>query len=220
MARGAAGPGAGAHLRIALAAAAATLLSIAVVDRPLAIALAPTADLARRLTTPLMTALEWATLLPLTKFALGFVLLATGLLLARRPATRDAGRFLGIVGGIHMTARLIAGVLKVPFGRARPYEVLASGDRDHQWEHQWFGDGGSFPSGHAVHFWALLFPIAWRWPRTRIPLLVATLFVSLSRIVVNDHYLGDVLASIAIAAFMTAGFLDWWERRIDPRNAS
>lgn len=210
MARVADGPGARFHLRLALAAAAATLVSVAVADRPLAIALAPTATLARRLTTPPMTALEWATLLPLTKFALGFLLLAAGLVLAWRAPTRDLGRFLGVVGGIHMTTRLLTGVLKVPFGRARPYEVLATGD----WRHEWFGDGGAFPSGHAAHFWALLLPVAWRWPRTRIPLLVVTLFVSLSRIAVNDHYLSDVLASIAIAAFMTAGFLDWWERRL------
>ena len=198
------------HLKIAGVATVAMLLAIAVVDRPLALAIAPIAGAARRLISPVVTVLEWVTLLTLTKFALGFVFLVVGLVLAWRPATRDVGRFLGVVGGVHMVSRLVAGVLKPPFGRLRPYEMLESMSR----EDRWFADGASFPSGHAVHFWALLFPIAWRWPRTRVPLLVAALFVSFSRIIVNDHYLGDVLGSVAIAALVSAGFLTWWEKRL------
>jgi membrane-associated phospholipid phosphatase len=40
----------------------------------------------------------------------------------------------------------------------------------------------------------------------RIPALVLAIAVSISRIVVNDHYVGDVLASAAIAA-LVAGAL-------------
>ena len=201
------------YLRTALFAAVASLAAIVGFDRALAVAIAPVDDVARRVTGPAMTVLEWATLLPMTKFALGFLLLAAGLVLAWRTPTRDLGRFLGIVGGIHMVSRLLSGVLKPPLGRLRPYEMLASpGQAD-----QWFADGNSFPSGHTAHFWALLFPIAWRWPRTRLPLLAVSTFVAASRVAVNDHYLGDVLASISIAAFVSAAFLTWWERRIAPR---
>ena len=198
------------QLRLALWTAVAAMVAIVDFDRRLAVAIEPLAGVARGLSAPIVTALEWVTLLPLTKFALGFLFLAVGLVLAWRPRTREVGRFLGVVGGVHMTARLIVGVLKPPFGRLRPYEMLASAEPDDRW----FAGGSSFPSGHAVHFWALALPIAYRWPGTRWPLFGAALLVSLSRIVVNDHYLGDVLTSIAVAALVSAGYLTWWERRL------
>jgi len=45
-------------------------------------------------------------------------------------------------------------MLKEVFDRLRPFEVIAK----ENWDSQFFVSGGSsFPSGHAAHFWALIF---------------------------------------------------------------
>jgi membrane-associated phospholipid phosphatase len=100
----------------------------------------------------------------------------------------------------HVTARFVADILKPPFSRLRPFEALGSDG----WHGRWFAAvGNSFPSGHAVHFWSLFFPLAVLFPRWRVPLVVLPVLVSAARVVVNDHYLSDILASAAIAALVT-----------------
>ena len=76
-----------------------------------------------------------------------------------------------------------------------------------------FTAGSSFPSGHAAHFWPFYFVALVAFPRWRIPTLVLALFVSISRVLVNDHYLSDVTASAAIAALVTYA----WARLFVPR---
>ena len=50
-----------------------------------------------------------------------------------------------------------------------------------------------FPSGHGAHFWGLFFPLAFLFPRYRIPFLIIPLFISVARVGVNDHWCSDVL---------------------------
>jgi membrane-associated phospholipid phosphatase len=109
-------------------------------------------------------------------------------------------RSLVFIGLAHVTARFVAGIMKPPFSRLRPYEVLANGS----WQDTWFAPvGNSFPSGHAVHFWGLFFPLVILFPRLWIPLAVLPVLISAARVVVNDHYLSDVIASVAVAAWVT-----------------
>ena len=147
----------------------------------------------------------------LSKFALGFALVVIGLALLAWKARRHVAWIFLFVGCTHFIARLIAGVLKEVFHRLRPYEVLSTG----AWDHQFFtAHGGSFPSGHAAHFWALFFPLAFLFPRLRIPLVVLPIFIVIARVGVNDHWLSDTIASIAICALVTIFFI-WafrWKR--------
>jgi membrane-associated phospholipid phosphatase len=79
-------------------------------------------------------------------------------------------------------------------------EVLTTGT----WQDMWFPPvGNSFPSGHAVHFWSLFFPLVVLFPRYWKQLAVLPVLVSLARVVVNDHYFSDVVASAAVAALVT-----------------
>ena len=172
-----------------------TLLSIFLIDTPVATALAPSVDANRALTDPFITFLEYAFGFPVSKFLTGFVIVLAGaaLFAFRRPLAR----LLLYVGVAEILSRLIAGVLKNVFLRARPYQSF---------EGAFFVENGSaFPSGHAAHFWALFFALALAFPRLRIPALILAVLVSAARVMVNDHFIGDVLGSAAISAFVCAG---------------
>jgi len=174
-----------------------TLLCIFVIDEPVARMISPAAT--RGFVDPAITGIEYAFGFPVSKWLTGFVLLliATALFFVQRH--RPLAWLLLFAGLSQLTTRLVAGVLKNVFLRTRPYEGLPD---------RWFTDGGSaFPSGHAAHFWGLFFALSIVFPRLRIPLLVLALFVSLSRVLVNDHFVGDVIGSAAIAALVTAGFV-------------
>jgi len=87
--------------------------------------------------------------------------------------------------------------------RPRPFEAFTGA----QWHDRFFVQGSSsFPSGHGAHFWGFFFAIAIAFPRYRVPFLILALAISLARVLVNDHYVGDVVASAAIAAFVAYGY--------------
>ena len=124
-----------------------------------------------------------------------------------------AVRALIFVGGVQLTTIACAWLLKHVFGRLRPYEVFVHGD----WSHVWFAGGNSFPSGHNAFVWGLFLPLMYLFPRWRFALLIIPLFIALARIDMSFHFLSDVLASIALAAFVTliaASLLRHWIRPI------
>lgn len=146
-----------------------------------------------------MTAIEYVFLFPLSKFAFGALILLAALVLFPFARRRHTAWLLLFVSLSQLLTRLVAGVLKNVFLRTRPYEGL---------DDRWFVDGGSsFPSGHAAHFWGLVFAIAVAFPKLRIPALILAILVSLARVAVNDHYLGDVIGSAAIAALITCALV-------------
>ncbi len=188
-------------LLIAAVLSLLSLLSIFAIDEPIARLISPAAT--RGFVDPAVTAIEYAFGFPVSKWLTGFVLLliAVALFFVRRH--RPLAWLLLFAALSQLTTRLVAGVLKNVFERTRPYEGLPD---------RWFVDGGSsFPSGHAAHFWGLFFALSIVFPRLRIPLLVLAIFVSIARVVVNDHFVSDVVGSAAIAALVTAGlhFVPW-----------
>jgi membrane-associated phospholipid phosphatase len=136
-----------------------------------------------------------------SKYLFGLLLAGTGLvfMLARRD--RLAFAFLTI-GTSHLLARLVAGTLKNVFERVRPEELLQTALNT-----GFFSvDGNSFPSAHTAHFWSLFFPLAllcrrvhWIWA---LPLPI---YIAIARVAVNDHFVSDVLAGIAVASLVTWG---------------
>lgn len=171
------------------------VLAVFAVDGAVAAAVAPHMQANRAALHGAMTALEVAFGFPLSKFATGGAIVLVALLLFAFARSREIARLLLFVGVVHLVTRLIAGVLKNVFLRARPGETA-----------QWFVEGGSsFPSGHAAHFWALFFALAIAFPRLRVPSLILASFVAAARVAVNDHFVIDVVASGAIAAFVSGG---------------
>jgi membrane-associated phospholipid phosphatase len=152
---------------------------------------------------------------PIAKYALTYALLTAGLILFAWKSTRSIAWMLMFIACAQFVTRIAAGTLKGVFERLRPFEVIQAGN----WDWKFFsGRGNSFPSGHAAHFWGLFFPLAFLFPRYRIPLLIIPLFISVARVGVNDHWCSDVLGSIAIAAAVTLFFI--WLFRMKPAQAA
>jgi len=181
-----------------------TLLSIFFFDQPIAAFVQRVGGRSSVILQQGTSFLEVISGFPIAKYALTYALLAAGLILFAWKSTRSAASTLLFVGCAQFATRITAGTLKGVFERLRPFEVIQAGD----WDWKFFGgQGNSFPSGHAAHFWGLFFPLAFLFPRYRLPLLVIPLFISVARIGVNDHWCSDVLGSIAIAAAVTLLFL-------------
>ena len=186
-------------LRSAMTAAALSALSIVLGDGPLAVAASSLPAGSRLTVQRFMTACEFVFAFGISRLLYGILLVAAGLA-ARFLERRRLSSALLFIGLSHLTARILAGILKTPFSRLRPFEALDPGG----WHDTWFAPvGNSFPSGHAVHFWSLFFPLAVLFPRYRLAFVVLPVLVSAARIAVNDHYLSDTLASAAVAAVVT-----------------
>jgi undecaprenyl-diphosphatase len=69
------------------------------------------------------------------------------------------------------------------------------------------------PSGHATTAFAAAVAIALVWPRLRWPMLVYAVIIAVSRVVLDAHFLSDVIVGAfvgVIGAFMVR---DWFARR-------
>jgi membrane-associated phospholipid phosphatase len=198
-----------------LVALVLTLLSIFFFDQPIA-AFALRAG--GRQSVILQQGTHWleiASGFPIARYFLAWLLLGAGALLFIWKSSRPAAWMLLFVGCAHIVTRLTAGTLKNVFERLRPFEVIQAGN----WDWKFFGDhGSSFPSGHGAHFWGLFFPLAFLFPRYRVPLVVLPLFISVARVGVNDHWCSDLFASAAIAALITLAFI--WLFRMQPAQRS
>jgi len=97
---------------------------------------------------------------------------------------------------------LLANLLKRAIGRARPglYE---------EWGifslHSFAGSSRfeSFPSGHSTTVGAIFMAVALLFPRSRIYMLVAALWLGFSRVIVDAHYPSDVIAGLSFGAWFS-----------------
>jgi membrane-associated phospholipid phosphatase len=189
-------------VRSALVAFALVPISILALDGPLAMKMSSLPTEARRAITQGVVLCEWLFGFRVSPYLYGGLLILAGAVAKARRQTTVA-RLLVFTGLAHVTARFLSAVMKPPFSRLRPYEALAG----NPWQDTWFAPiGNSFPSGHAVHFWSLFFPLIVIFPRLWIPLAILPILISAARVAVNDHYLSDVIASAAVAALVTYAY--------------
>jgi membrane-associated phospholipid phosphatase len=159
--------------------------------------------------------LEIASGLPIAKYFLTYLLLGLGAAFFISKTSRPIAWILLFVACAQLVTRLTAGVLKGVFERLRPFEVIQAGD----WDWKFFsGHGNAFPSGHSAFFWGLFFPLAFLFPRYRLPLLIIPVFISIARVGVNDHWCSDVIASAGLAALITLFFI--WIFRMKPAQGT
>lgn len=196
-------------------ALALTLLSIFFLDQPIAAFVQRVGGRSSVILQQGTSFLEVISGFPIARYALSYALLTAGLVLSFWNSTRPAAWMLLFIGCSQFVTRIAAGTLKGVFERLRPFEVIQAGD----WDWKFFGgQGNSFPSGHGAHFWGLFFPLAFLFPRYRLPFLIIPLFISVARVGVNDHWCSDLLGSIAIAAAITLFFI--WLFRMKPAIAT
>ena len=201
----------------ALVALVLTLLSIFCLDQPIAAFAQRTGGRQSPLLQEGTRWLEIASGLPIHRFFLSYLLLGVGALLFIAKSTRAIGWMFLFIAVAQFTTRLTAGVLKNVFERLRPFQVIEA----ENWDWKFFGGhGSSFPSGHAALFWGLFFPLAFLFPRYRLPLLVIPLFISVARVGVLDHWCSDVIASAGLAALITLIFAWAFRMRTGPAEAA
>jgi membrane-associated phospholipid phosphatase len=187
-----------------LAAAALVLVtgSVLFVDRPLA-------ELFRRLPEAARVAALWFSHLAGMPVAGAVMLVLVVIYLARR---RD--RRLLFPPAAALAAWGVTMLLKVVFARYRPALLFDDGLYGFG-----FGKAGywynSFPSGHAATAFGFLVALALARPRWRLPCIAGAALLGLSRVLINAHFLSDVLAGALLGA--TAALL--LARLFIPREA-
>ena len=183
-------------LVIAALAVVVSAAAIAVLDQPVARAIAPYEA------SPLwgrgIDVLEYAIGLPLFKLLSAVLLVVAMVVTTFTPRLRSYAPLFTLLAGTHLITRLATIYLKEWTGRLRPHEWLERGGDT------FLRDGLSFPSGHVVLFASLVIPLVVVYPRLR-PLLAIPVFVSAARIAVSAHFLSDTTASIALVLLVTWG---------------
>jgi membrane-associated phospholipid phosphatase len=198
----------------ALVALVLALLSIFLLDQPIA---AFVQHVGGRQSPILQEGTHWLEIaFGLTlqqRYFLSYLLLGVAAILFLAKNTRPIAWILLFIGSAQLVTRLTAGTLKEVFQRLRPFQVIEAGN----WDWKFFsGHGSSFPSGHSAFFWGLFFPLAFLFPRYRIPFLIIPVFITVARVGVNDHWCSDVIASAGLAALITLLFIHVF--RMSPRQ--
>ena len=109
------------------------------------------------------------------------------------------------------SAGIIADLLKVIFGRARPKLLFVDGSYGFTWGATQ-ADHWSFPSGHATTIAAVATALYLLWPRGLPLYLVAAALVVASRFIIGAHYLSDALAGAALGCFVSWLIWQWFAR--------
>ena len=194
---------------VALAATAVMAgigISIALVDRPLALYFhAHDADLRAVFDLTGRLGLTYGYLIVL---GLAFATLHWGGALSRlRPFALSMQAFSAIPAFLFLSiaaSGIIVDLLKLIFGRPRPKLLFSAGIYDFTW----LGlraDHWSFPSGHSATITALMTALWLVWPQHLLFYGLVATIVALSRVVVGAHYLSDTFAGALIAVLTTWG---------------
>lgn len=116
-----------------------------------------------------------------------------------RPVLARAGLFIfstTILSGV------LINIIKVIFGRARPRLYID----ENIYGFFWFKLDvlyRSFPSGHATTAMAVWLAFALLFPKYRFALIAVGVLIALSRVIIGEHYLSDVLIGGYIGAMTT-----------------
>jgi membrane-associated phospholipid phosphatase len=109
-------------------------------------------------------------------------------------------------------AGLADDVLKILFGRARPYLWL-EGDNSGFGFLRYSAKFASFPSGHTTTSFAAAIVLGMVLPRHKPWFLLAAALVGVSRIVLDVHYPSDVVAGALLGTMVAFGLGNWLESR-------
>lgn len=104
------------------------------------------------------------------------------------------------------SSNAVCGVLKVIIGRARPDLWLQS----HEYGFSWLKMDSlhmSFPSGHTTTIMSIAFGFSVIFPRFWLLFVSGGALVALSRVLLLQHYLSDVLAAMYLTLLVVAGLV-------------
>lgn len=101
-----------------------------------------------------------------------------------------------------LTAALVCDILKITLGRARPSQLFIHGYYGFYFM-KFKSAMWSFPSGHAVLISTTATAISLRWPRYQTISILMVLIIAASRIILEHHYLSDVLTGVLLGSGLT-----------------
>jgi membrane-associated phospholipid phosphatase len=107
---------------------------------------------------------------------------------------------------------LFATIIKRLIGRARPF-VGTEADPFLYGQLVWRADYASMPSGHVTTAFAAAVAVGLLWPRLRPLMLIYALIIAVSRVVLDAHYLSDVIAGAFVGSIGALIVRDWFARR-------
>ena len=105
---------------------------------------------------------------------------------------------------------LICVFLKIGLGRARP-DLLFSDQLYGFYGLQMHATYWSFPSGHTTTIMGFVFGLSVLFPRYMYAYILLGLMVVVSRVMLTQHYLSDVMTA-SYLALLEVGLLDYWFR--------
>jgi undecaprenyl-diphosphatase len=146
----------------------------------------------------------------------GILILAGFAMKVARPA-REAGldpvlRALIVIFVIVAAAGIADDLLKMIFGRARPFMWLA-GDESGFQPFRFKSQFTSFPSGHTTTSFAAAVAFGSLFPRWRPVFALFAVAIGLSRIVLDVHYVSDVVCGAALGAAVAVALLPQFRKR-------
>ncbi len=180
--------------RTALILTPLAVVSYFFVDRPVSDALHPIPE-------GLMRALD-----VITEFGEATWYLIAGLVLGlafrfvwRRP---EFARAAWLVFWSVAASGILTNILKFVIGRSRPYNYLRTGEYGFAPFKIDYAYNG-FPSGHTAAVVAVALSLALAFPRWRWPLFAGGAVVASTRVLMNHHFLSDVLMGTVLAVCVT-----------------
>ncbi|MCB2377703.1 phosphatase PAP2 family protein [Hymenobacter sp. BT635] len=103
---------------------------------------------------------------------------------------------------VHLASVATSNVLKGVLSRLRPAALFSPGYPDLGFNYPHHPHTGSFPSTHTATFFSLFVPLVLAFPRLR-PLLLVPVLIGIGRLVLDMHYLSDVLFSVWLVVLFT-----------------
>ena len=155
--------------------------------------------------------LNWVTHLGLGgTYIIGLFLLA--LFFRYLQKNRDLENKFWFLWSCVLVPSIICIVLKLLFGRARPILLF---------NHEIYGFHGletssaywSFPSGHTTTIMGLAFGLSIVFPRGAYGFITAGLLIAISRILLTNHYLSDVLFATYLSFLEVSILLYWMDKK-------
>ncbi|MGC2854602.1 phosphatase PAP2 family protein [Novispirillum sp. DQ9] len=198
-------------LAAVLYAAVFSVISMALIDRPLALWLKSDLDPHVfgffKTITDIGLGGGWFALAILAWLgamaAAGLALTTTGHELWRLRA-RSASYVLATMA----VSGVLVQALKLSIGRLRPKYLFENG----AYGFEPFSGANSYPSGHSQVIWSVMIALWFVYPRYRAAYVVVALLVSLSRVATTVHFLSDTVMGSVLAIVVAVLIKDWFER--------
>jgi membrane-associated phospholipid phosphatase len=127
--------------------------------------------------------------------------LVLGLLLLLGKKTKQWSFILLTIFFVHIAASMITNIMKSEFKRARPEVYLNTKEHAKDFYNSQTKDY-SFPSSHTSFYLSLFLPIALVFRKYAVLLMVLPGIIIMGRVVLNEHYLSDVLCSILLVYYL------------------